>query len=89
LFFGRENRPPVLSYINDIGVGSGTRTVVPNFYDPDEDIVNVSIVWEDQDSDGFTSPDVLSCPGTNCFASILIKDSEGLNDSQAFKVFIP
>ncbi len=91
--FARENRPPVVSFIEDQDVLSSI--TVPVFtFDPDEDALTESVIWDPLSSgllhpNGRLSPAPVNCTGSDCFANITIFDPQGLNDSQRFKVFIP
>ena len=95
-FFARENRPPVLGWINDsedryfaVDYGEDTVTLAPVFFDPDEDTLNISVLWSTGKNGSvlwrkgeylgsippaFTSPTISGCGGI-CYANITINDS--------------
>ena len=87
--FARQNRPPVISFIRDIPTGDGSKPVKAPYYafDPDEDILNVTIVWYDG-SKSDMSPKPSGCPGKMCNANITVTDPAGLYDFQQFKVYL-
>jgi hypothetical protein len=89
--FARENRRPVISYLPDqqsldpVNILANVPPLL-RVYDPDEDILNITIVWYNGDT-GFISPDPSTCPSASCNATITVVDPAGLKDSQIFRVY--
>lgn len=83
--FARENRPPVLSYIDDsagkffaVDYDSDKVAVDPIVFDPDEDNLTVKVIWSKENGDfikdDFTSPTIKAC-GDPCVANVTVNDS--------------